>query len=142
MLVLEIHVPAVCVHQLRRRHELLQRLLEHQLFPRQGVDEGRDDLEKAPDDPRDVDHHRSPQTLGVVGLQNGEDGFARREGGVFGHGSFVVDEQGKGFLTRGHELNGALDHEDEVLDLALACFGVLFCGVEVQAGASGDVEAK
>ena len=64
-------------------------------------------------------------------LQDVERGFARRQGGVLSHAAFVVDQKAEGFLAAWHEVDGAFEHEDEVLDLAVAGLCVLARGVKI-----------
>lgn len=52
-----------------------------------------------------------------------------------------VDHEAQGLDAGGHELGDALDHVEEVVDLARGGVGVLAVGVEVLAGPAVDVEA-
>jgi len=45
-------------------------------------------------------------------------------------------------LAGGHEVDCTLEHEDEMLDLAVAGFGVLLRGVEIEAWTRADVVAE
>jgi len=45
---------------------------------------------------------------------------------------FEVDEDGEGFLTRGHEVDAAFEHVDEVLDLLVAFLRILFMRAQIQ----------
>lgn len=53
-----------------------------------------------------------------------------------------INQQSQRLLARGHELDDALDHEDQVLRLAGADVRVLPSGVQVVAGPSFVVVAK
>ena len=144
VIVLKIHVPAVDAHELLGRDDLAHVDVELHLLPRQGVDEGVDELEEAPDDPGHVLDARVAQALRVVVLQDRERLPALRHGGVLPALAALleVDQDGEGFLTGGDEVDAALQHEDEVLHLPFAPFGVLSVRVQVEAGSAGVVVAE
>ena len=53
--------------------------------------------------------------------------------------TFEVDEQSSRLLSRTHHVNDSIQHEREVVNLAIAVLCVLLAGVEIQTRASIDV---
>ena len=91
---------------------------------------------------RNLDYVRAAQALGVVVLEDAEDLTACSDAGLAaGAAVSEVDQEGEGFLTRGCDVEGALEHVDEVFDLLGAVLGVLLVGEEVEAGSAFVVVA-
>lgn len=66
-------------------------------------------------------------------LEDIEDCAGLAHGGDFAaRGAFEVYDEGGVFLPRGHHVHCPVQHEAEVVDLAIGHFGVLFRGVEVE----------
>lgn len=57
------------------------------------------------------------------------------------HGLLEIDQQTERFLPRSHQIDGTLEHEDEVLDLLLVAGRVLLARVQIQARSPGHVPA-
>ncbi|KAB8360933.1 hypothetical protein FH972_024665 [Carpinus fangiana] len=143
VLVHKVRSAAKLLVELLGRHMLLQVAIEDDLLVGVGIDEGTNELEESVDEPGQLGHAGAAEALGVVALQDGHGLAGLSHGGAAAAGGALeVNEDGAGVLAGRHEVDGALEHEDEVLDLALALLCVLPPGRHVQAGAAGVVVAE
>lgn len=92
-----------------------------------------------------INNESAPESLGVVVLKDVEnfasltDARSRVRPGL---ARLEVDEQRQGLNLRRHKVDNALEHEDEVLDLARRGLGVLAARVQVMADAALLVVAQ
>lgn len=144
VIVVKLDVPAVDLHELLRGHNLAHIDVKLHLLAREGVDEGVDELEEAPDDPGHVLHARVAEPFRVVILQNRERLPTLAHGWVLPALAALleVDQNGEGFLTGGDEVDAALEHEDQILHLPFTPLSVLSMRVEIEAWSAGVVVAE
>jgi hypothetical protein len=83
-----------------------------------------------------IDNQSLAQSLGVVRLQDVQNllGQAKTRGGVGAAlAGLEVDQESQLLLLGGHDVDDALQHVNEVLDLAGGGIGVLAAGVQIMA---------
>lgn len=84
----------------------------------------------------------SSESLGVVVLEDVQDLPGLANAGSAAAGSTLeVDQEGSRLLSRAHHVDDSIQHESQVVNLAVAVLCVLLARVEVQTGASIDVVA-
>ena len=134
MVVFKLQFTAELVPELLRRHPKAQVLVELHLRLGDRIDEGADQLEEYADVPRHLSDQSATETLGVVVLEDVEDCSCLLDRGnrALG-GALEVDDEGGGLLARRRHVNDAVQHEAQVVDLAVGHLGVLLARAKEQA---------
>lgn len=130
MLILKIQIALMMFPQILGWNVSPDIRVEEHLLPRHRIDERRYQFEEGVDVPGEFAYEGSTEAFRVVVLEDVEDGsgltdcryFARR-------GAFEVYDEAGVFLACGHHVYRSIEHEAQVVDLAIGHFGVLFGGV-------------
>lgn len=143
VLILKLHVPTVDLHQLLRRHDLPHIDIELHLLSRQRINKRVDQLEEPPHDPRHILHASVAEPLRVMILQDRQRLPALRHRRILALSTLLeIDQDRQRLLPGRHQVDGALEHEDEMLHLLLPPLRVLLVRVQVQAGSAFIVVAE
>ena len=143
MIVFEIHIAAVDLHQLLRRYHLPHIDVELHLLSGQRVDERVYQLEEPPHEPGHVLDARVAESLRIMVLQYRKGLSALSHGRILAFAALLeIYQDGQRFLTGRDQVDAALEHEDEMLHLLFPPLCILPVRIQVQAGSAFVVVAE